>query len=580
MKKPNILLLALIFLLLHVTKVFAQVNKYKHYYTKKEVGSYFVSESDFYWENTIGIFKKNLKTQKNELIKQNFSRHSQRSYFTGMDEEGKLWIQNTSAPKYTIYDGETFRPIDTLKQHLVILPLKKLKLFVIDRNKQKWIIDSLGQLFVFNRKDVKIFKNTGINKIENISSVSIDFKQNLWLSTYKEIYKFDLKFSTLTKIDTDGLFKELGSRISIISHGIDQNDNIWVGIIPKSAIGFYDSKTAKWSKIRFDDNPNFAGVNEIVIDKNDTKWFASSNGILQYNNKDWTFFYNDETSNMASQIKLDEANNAYVSYTLGSVYKFENNTFKSVIPSDNPLESNTISNFFCNNDTLWINASKGLHKFNGKDWVSYDLEKIGNFNYKYVHDFSSSNDGTRWFGTSTGLLKLKNNNWEVFDRNNNGLNNDEINSFIFDNDKNLWIGTREGLFRYNRSFIPERFQLNPNQRHDEYINFVKKDKEGFIWAGKGEYSSLVYKYDALNGKFEFQNQTVIQSQNDIKNNLFFLTNKNILTTSNGVICIPDYKLPTFKNTSFYKMYFDNNTLWILLGNGNIIKSTSEKYANS
>jgi ligand-binding sensor domain-containing protein len=577
MKKTNLLFLALIFLLVHVTKVFAQIDKYKHYYTTKEVGSYFVSENDLFWENTIGIFKKNLKTQKIELIRQNNAKISQRSVFKGIDDEGKWWIQSSTIPKYMVHDGKSFLPNDTLTQHQVKVPLKNLKFFLINSDKKKWLADSVGKLFIFSKTEVQIFKNTGINEIQNISSVSIDFKQNLWLTTYKEIYKFDKQTGKLLKIDTEGLFNELGSRINIISHGVDQNENIWVGIIPKSAIGFYNNKTGKWSKIRFDENPHFTGVRGIAIDKDDTKWFTSSNGILKYDNKDWAFFYNDETSNSSYQISLDKENNAYVGYILGTIYKFENNQFKRVIESDNPLESNTISSIFCDNNLLWINASKGLHNFDGKNWVSFDLEQVGNPNFKFVNDFSVSEDGSRWFGTTTGLLKLKENKWEIFDRNNNGLSNDQVNSFIVDSEKNLWIGTREGLFKYNQSFASTKILLNPNQTYGEYINFIKKDKDGFIWVGKGEYIPTIYKYNANNTKFESKNQSVIQAINDSKNNLFFLTSKSLLTTSDGEICIPDFKLPSFKNINFYKMFFEGDTLWILLGNGNIIKSSNKSF---
>lgn len=577
MKKENLLLLTIIVLIINISSVFAQKNTYKHYFTPKEIREFYVGEQDLFWENKIGIFKKNLKTQKNELIRPNNAKISQRSTFKGIDDEGKWWIQSSTIPKYMVHDGKSFVPIDTLSQHQVKVPLKNLKLFLINSDKKKWLVDSIGQLFIISKTEVQIIKNTSINEIENISSVSIDFKQNLWLTTYKEIYKFDKQTGKLLKIDTEGLFNELGSRINIISHGIDQNENIWVGIIPKSAIGFYNNKTGKWSKIRFDENPHFTGVKEIVIDKDNTKWFASSNGILKYDNKDWAFFYNDETSNSSYQIKLDKENNVYVGYILGTIYKFENNQFRGVIESDNPLESNIISSIFCDNNSLWINASKGLHNFDGKKWISFDLEQIGNHNYKYVNDFSVSEDGSRWFGTTTGLLKLKDNKWEVFDRNNNGLSNDQVNSFTVDSAKNLWFGTREGLFKYNESFSSSKILLNPNQTYGEYINFIKKDKEGIIWVGKGEYTTSLYRYDAQNTKFESKNQSVIQALNDSNKNLFFLTNKSLLTTYDGVICIPDFKLPSFKKINYYKMFFERDTLWILLGNGNIIKSTNKSF---
>ena len=570
------------FLFLNLLIIFfnsnSQINKYEHYFTSKEVGSFLVGEKEIFWDNPIGIFKKDLLTDKVELIRRNYSKISRRANFIGYDDENKLWIQNSFTPQYSIYDGQNLITADTIKTNSIKIPLNNLRVFVIDKNKRKWIINKDNELYIIDKMEVLSLKNKGFEVIKGgISCLTFDFSGNLWISSYKEIFKFDLNEAKLIKVDTDGLFEVISKNISIISIGIDKRDNIWVAQIPRSAIGIYENTNKKWRKITFNENPSFIGVSQILIDENNTKWCTSSNGIIVINGKESKIYYNDSTTKSSYGIQLDRQKNAYISYLSGTIYKFENEKFKQVLTNSNPLKSNLINAIYKDDKSIWINASKGLHKFDGKKWINFDFATLGQGNHKYLNDFYIDKQGNRWLGTSTGLFKYGKAKWEVFDRDNKGLKSDFVNSFLFDSKNKLWIGTREGLFRYDQDSIPSKIPINPNVRYNEFIKFIKKDSEGNIWAARDEYSASLYKYNEKTDTFNYLLYDILDAKNDDSNNLYFLTSKELLTTLKGDICIPDLKVPSFKKVKFYKMIFDNGTLWILLSNGHLLKSTKGKF---
>ncbi len=556
----------------------SQINKYEHYFTSNEVGSFLVGDKELFWDNPIGVFKKNLSTNKVEMIRRNYSKISRRAYFIGYDDQNKLWIQNSFIPKYSIYDGQNFITSDTIKVNSSKIPLNNLRVFVIDKNKRKWIINKENELYIIDKKDVLNFKNIGFEAIKgSISCITFDFTGNLWISTYKEIFKFDLNEAKLIKIETEGLFEVISKNISIISIGIDNRDNIWVAQIPRSAIGIYENANKKWRKVTFNENPSFIGVNQILIDEDNTKWFTSSNGIILINGKDSKIYYNDSTSKSSYGIQLDSQKNAYVSYLSGTIYKFENEKFKQVFTNSNPLESNLLNAIYKDDKSIWINASKGLHKFDGKNWMNFDFATLGQGNHKYLNDFYIDKQGNRWFGTTTGLFKFNKVKWEIFDRDNKGLKSDFVNAFLFDSKNKLWIGTREGLFRYDQDSIPCKIPINPNVRFNEFIKFIKKDSEGNIWVARDEYSASLYKYNEKTDTFSYFLYDILDTKNDNSDNLYFLSSKEILTTFKGDVCVPDLKVPSFNKVKFYKMLFDNDTLWILLSNGHLLKSTKGKF---
>jgi ligand-binding sensor domain-containing protein len=568
------LLFASFFLLSHAST--GQNKDIRHYYSLKEVINFIKSSDVIYWSNSAGIFKKDLKSNRVDVVRMFTSIKQLYPQFLGFDEKEHLWIRNPSFLSYSTYDGNTWKDIDTLFVKNAAIPLKEITRFFIDNKKQKWLFSNKDKLYLINGDQLSVFENVGYHGLKTAgSSMYVDKTGRLWLAIKEKVLVLDTNKKKFESIEINSLFEKMNERyITITSLAIDNENDIWLGFLATDIIARYSQKSASWEI--FSGKEYISSTNKIFVDSKNNKWFANANGLLKYDNENWHLIKNSSQLGSLSSLQLDELGNIWVTSINGSIYRLENDKFVDEIPSFNPLGNNYISNIFHDNHSIWL-SSKHLHRLRKSKWENFNFRDLGLRNHKSVMDFKVDKCNDKWFGTTTGIFRLVNNQWAIYDRRTPGILNDYINSFDFDNKNRLWLGTREGLYSHDEKSWSRQI-INNIPRNADFIKFVKKDIDGNIWVQQGEYFASWYKVrDSTWCLYSEPIDKIEEAKQDDCENLFFLASNKVLTTEKGEICVSDYKLPSFNKTKFTSMCFDKKYLWILLSNGNFVKSSKEGF---
>jgi len=177
----------------------------------------------------------------------------------------------------------------------------------------------------------------------------------------------------------------------------------------------------------------------IIQDGNGQFWFATWEGLVVYDGKEFT--------NLTNKHKLSR----YRVFTL--------------------LEDKE--------GNIWAGTvGAGLFKYNGKEFIQYTTEDgLGS---NTIGCLFQSEEGDLWAGTLDGISKYNGSGFSTF-RTTTGGDDDDVNSIIQNKDGNLWVGTRGKLVSFDGSTFTE--VKNNDQSNFYNVRSVCKTKKGNIWIG-------------------------------------------------------------------------------------------------
>lgn len=194
-------------------------------------------------------------------------------------------------------------------------------------------------------------------------------------------------------------------------------------------------------------------VQKVYQDRDGFIWFATRNGLCQYNG-------------------------------------YETTLYKSNLYSPDLLTTNSITCLVDdNNNNLWIGTSEGLNVMDKRtgEIKKYKAPSISN---NVVSALCVTRDNTLWVGTDNGLCRY------VSEKDTFVVCGDEfgdgrlryvtIKSLLEDSDGDLWIGTwAQGLFRYSPSTDKVVVYPKINEQYSSHVIYEDSNKD--IWVGSWGY---------------------------------------------------------------------------------------------
>jgi len=194
-------------------------------------------------------------------------------------------------------------------------------------------------------------------------------------------------------------------------------------------------------------------VQKVYQDKDGFIWFATRNGLCQYNG-------------------------------------YETTLYKSNLYSPDLLTTNSITCLVDdNNNNLWIGTSEGLNVMDKRtgEIKKYKAPSISN---NVVSALCVTRDNTLWVGTDNGLCRYvpeKDTFVVCGDEFGDGrLRYVTIKSLLEDSDGDLWIGTwAQGLFRYSPSTDKVVVYPKINEQYSSHVIYEDSNKD--IWVGSWGY---------------------------------------------------------------------------------------------
>lgn len=305
----------------------------------------------------------------------------------------------------------------------------------------------------------------------------------LWLSTAKEVYRFEKETGNATHFDFGNL--ELPTDYSITTIKCDDNGLPWVGAEFTGTLEM--TEEGKWILLpQVSTNEFERGTHEILFTENGTVWTSTINMLTRYQGDTVdNFTTNGSISSLAEDnegnLWIGTANYFHGHYDGLVKYEGENwDIYNSSLTGSIPLAFTSIT--VDKNGTLWMGGYQGIDwlytnlvEFDGTSWNVYD-PPFHNFRF-YISGIAIDDAGTKWLATNMGLVAFDGANWTTYNVSNSGMPSDEVYSILIDPDGTKWIGTGNGLVSVKMNEVQNlvlgvksenasQFAFYPNPAHD------------------------------------------------------------------------------------------------------------------
>ncbi len=146
-------------------------------------------------------------------------------------------------------------------------------------------------------------------------------------------------------------------------------------------------------------------------------------------------------------------------------------------------------------NNIWVGTTtKGLAKFDGKDWTIYP--KTASLPGRFISDIQFDKKGNAWIGTNPftyfpddgGLSKFDGSNWTVFSTVNSDIPTNHVSCIAFDDEGDLWIGSSDiGVVHYNGSTWTT-FNTSNSPIPRNKVNTIAFQGLDYKWIGTGSLS--------------------------------------------------------------------------------------------
>lgn len=448
-----------------------------------------------------------VKTDKSNFITKKLSSKNVKKVL--ISSRGKVFIATKN--KVDVFDlfSNSYNYINYPNQE-ILSPNTIVTLFE-DENANILMGYSKG-LMIYNEKNQSFlpYLLQSKNKIaEPVRVINQDFHKNLWVGTYKGLFKID-NTKNLTKYIHSVTDDKSLTQNSIYDLFIDTSDGLWVGTWG-GGISYYNEKSNNFLTYKegFNkENLNYNVVSSFLEDDLKNLWIGTEGGginILDTKQNSFSFLkhnpsnINSISSNNVKALLKDHKNNIWVGTHGGGLNQIIKTNKKQKIIRYNNLNDNKITTLFeDDNKNIWIGTNEGgLNFLNTKTQKSKVFKsnkfEIGNFIYHII----KQEHNHIYVASDQGLTKI---NIQTQESSKINYRTDNESSFgiktvitVFkENDNNLWIGTGgDGLYNYNLQTQKSTKYGLDNGLADEFIHSIKKDNFDNLWVSTNKGLSAI-----------------------------------------------------------------------------------------
>jgi len=214
------------------------------------------------------------------------------------------------------------------------------------------------------------------------------------------------------------------------------------GIVEKVVAG-PGSQQGPW--LTFDISDGFApgSVEEILEDREGNLWFATSQGLRQYDGSHFTTFTVKDslTNDMVYSILEDRRGDLWFGTGNGGVRRCDRETW-TIFTMEDGLPSNTVRDILEDSGGgLWFATSDGVSRFDGARWIRFSRED--GLADNGVMAIAEDGAGNLWFATLNGVSCYDGEGWAGY-TSEDGLAGNWVTAIEEDSGGDLWFATRSG----------------------------------------------------------------------------------------------------------------------------------------
>lgn len=431
---------------------------------------------------------------------------NRRVYYIQKDSVGYMWFLTHEG--IDRYDGSEFKRYKLMDGDEEVNSLLNLNWLYIDHAGTLWEIGKKGKIFrydpIHDRFNLvyKLSQSHSNTPLTYITYSWIDKNSHIWLCNKDEItlYNHQTKKTTLLK-----------NKINEEITNIEQIDDthFFVG----TEVGIHHAKLEKDAlELLPCDKLDNVGiqVNELYFDSQRGKLFigAFQKGILVYDMKVKTTLQPKYSLNdiSISRIKPLNKKELLIATDGGGVYKMDMDTYQTEpyitadYNSNNAMNGNSINDIYIDNeDRIWMaNYPIGItvrnNRFPSYKWIKHSIGNNQSLINDQVNSIIEDCDGDLWFGTNNGvsMLNSKTYEWKSFHSSFNSVPTNKSHIFTTLCEVKpgvIWAaGYSAGIYQIDKKtsrslyFTPDSY-FNTSIRPDKYMRDIRKDSQGYIWAG-------------------------------------------------------------------------------------------------
>lgn len=307
------------------------------------------------------------------------------------DDEGLLWI-GTRDKGLNIIDRDTDE-ITHINEGTSIYDLNTNAISIITGKGSTIWVGTRNGVNKINKENMSIEKITMEDGLvdNNIKSLLIDSKNNLWIGTPKGLSILDIDSGEIS--DMTGRLIQEGITDPYIQEIYEDKDGIfWMGGYTSGGLIKFNTKNNKikmynsYKKSGKNEEIIISAIRDIVEDDKNNLWIGTNDGLLRFNKDSKEFQVYTEKDGLANnivyQILPDEENNLWMSTNNGiSKLHIKDNIFTNLRSTDG-LQSNEFngnSAYKCKNGDFIFGGIKGLNIFNPKEVVPTNYDGKVNF---------------------------------------------------------------------------------------------------------------------------------------------------------------------------------------------------------
>jgi ligand-binding sensor domain-containing protein len=228
----------------------------------------------------------------------------------------------------------------------------------------------------------------------------------------------------------------------------------------------------------------------VLQDKNGIYWFASWEGIINYDGKTFTNVTLKEALEQSRVFSIFEDSEGKLWFgTIGSgLYQYDGKSFIHFTTKDGLANNSVLCIIEDSAGNIWLGTEDGVSRYDGNNFTSYKAVDGLSGN---VNSIIQDQNGKLWFGTRYGIngdvICYDGKSFTPF-KNNEGVLFSNVRCIIEDKSQNIWIGGNNGLFKYNGKFLT---RVSKN-----FIGNIFEDKAGNLWISEEDTNKWVLnKYD-------------------------------------------------------------------------------------
>jgi ligand-binding sensor domain-containing protein len=319
------------------------------------------------------------------------------------DKEGNIWLA-TYGNGILKFTGEAFTSYTTADGLIGDAVMSIMQ----DTQNHYWISTFDKGICKMIDDTIKLYDLKNITEVNRIWSSLCDHEGNLWFASSDGLFNFS-KGTFKTYTSTDSLPADV-----VLSLYEDQSGKLWVG----TSKGLAVRENGTFKNITDSQAPR-KRIRCIRQDKAGNMWFATNEGVYNYNGEKFTAYSQKDglPDNSTNCIEIDEYNRIWVG-TMSGLSVLRGNQFFAQEIYNTP-GSNVINFLKYHHNTLWIGTNNGLHSAL-LDAQTNEQELI--FNH---------------YGLEEGLRSLETN----------------LNAVMVDHNNYIWFGTTEGVTKINTSLL-------------------------------------------------------------------------------------------------------------------------------